>query len=540
MVTAELNHNPYLLVTKVKFNGEAPRINCQIEKYDKQPLKDWVKVVPTIFFNEMNGYDFDLLFTGTGPDYEEVKKSFKKAGVSDEEVRLIHKNVIEDAYTKSKEIDDLLSWMRNHPNRRFSYDAFWTENRELFEGLYPYIIINGTMVPEIRPDISAEVVQTAEEIAGTNLSSVPIIFYIDDNIRNHFRQDLDIILKRDDIRQEQLFFIIDPSMNANQIIRVISDLGVIKPQVIDRYDDIAVMTYMRNYPVTEYVRDAISVFRNIADSIEQTLDSENEKSLLLNSRIHEEIDELEKDLSLLKETDGFFVQQDNYTLSHNFTDNKKVVTDQIKKWKNRKTKITGDHEIEYAANEYVSVLSKAIVSFVDKTELLYMEAATEIQNEFSLIYSSAGIDKDFMPDNVELSSFGQYSCPEIAARLIETKQVAYENPRTDFLGFIKKPSDTRTEPVRVVTCHLDEWRQIVEDILLPFMNDIIVICSKKLSQYYYELANHYHEHLTGLIKDNNLAKESVSAQLSEDERNLQEDNDWLADIKAQLQNIERA
>ena len=33
MVKAELSYNPYLRETIVNFNGQAPRINSQIEKY---------------------------------------------------------------------------------------------------------------------------------------------------------------------------------------------------------------------------------------------------------------------------------------------------------------------------------------------------------------------------------------------------------------------------------------------------------------------------------------------------------------------------
>lgn len=36
MANAELQHNPYLLETEVKFNGQDPKINSQIEKYEKK------------------------------------------------------------------------------------------------------------------------------------------------------------------------------------------------------------------------------------------------------------------------------------------------------------------------------------------------------------------------------------------------------------------------------------------------------------------------------------------------------------------------
>ncbi len=39
MAKVELNYNPYLLETKVTFNGNEPRINSLIEKYDYNQMK---------------------------------------------------------------------------------------------------------------------------------------------------------------------------------------------------------------------------------------------------------------------------------------------------------------------------------------------------------------------------------------------------------------------------------------------------------------------------------------------------------------------
>ncbi|MBQ1572973.1 MAG: hypothetical protein IIZ78_17725, partial [Clostridiales bacterium] len=72
MISAELCHNPYLLETTVLFNGQKPKVNSQIEKYEHKPLYTWVDKVPKIFYDELNGYDFDLYFIGTNPDFEEV------------------------------------------------------------------------------------------------------------------------------------------------------------------------------------------------------------------------------------------------------------------------------------------------------------------------------------------------------------------------------------------------------------------------------------------------------------------------------------
>jgi len=56
MIHAELNHNPYLLQTTVRFNGHEPRINSQVKKYENCILKDWAHKIPMIFYDEMNGY----------------------------------------------------------------------------------------------------------------------------------------------------------------------------------------------------------------------------------------------------------------------------------------------------------------------------------------------------------------------------------------------------------------------------------------------------------------------------------------------------
>ena len=62
MVNAELQHNPYLLETEVKFNGQEPKINSQIEKFENKLLADWVRDVPRMFYDEMNGYDLICSF----------------------------------------------------------------------------------------------------------------------------------------------------------------------------------------------------------------------------------------------------------------------------------------------------------------------------------------------------------------------------------------------------------------------------------------------------------------------------------------------
>ena len=58
MVKAELSYNPYLQETDIKFNGQSPRINSHVEKYMDKKLQIWIKKIPRIFKDEMNGYGY--------------------------------------------------------------------------------------------------------------------------------------------------------------------------------------------------------------------------------------------------------------------------------------------------------------------------------------------------------------------------------------------------------------------------------------------------------------------------------------------------
>lgn len=536
MISAELNHNPYLLKTTVKFNGQNPKINSQIEKYEKMPLKDWVHLVPEIYYSEMNGYDFNLYFIGTRSDYEEVKKAFADKGIKEKDVRIFHRNEIENADTKRKEVDELILWLKNTPNRKFDFDAFWRQTADVFEGSYPYIMIRGSLPSDAESLLSLERVDSAIELKNTNLTSTPIVFYIDEETKTEFRRDLDIILKRRDVRKEQLFFMINPLMDHAQITRVICDLGVEKPQVIENYNDDCVMNFIRNYPITEFIRTAIPLFRTEVDAISAVLEVENKESEITNAEIHKAIDVLDVDLMSLKDSDEFFVQRDNYEAPYVFKEIQNSLIEQISKWKNRKTKISGENEIEVASYEYTYLVQKRVDHFTTSISNAYREAGESIFKEFSIVYANPGIDKEYVPENIILPEVQAVTIPEIKEELL--KFTTYEESKNDFFGFLKKTNDT-SEPIMVATCYLEQWRIAVQNIINPIIKKYVDQCVQNLAEYYNLLAENYHQHLNWLIEKKTKDKENVTTQLSADERKLQEDNDWLSRFKEQLEMIER-
>ncbi|WP_139182192.1 MULTISPECIES: hypothetical protein [unclassified Ruminococcus] len=139
MIKAELYYNPYLMEIDVRFNGQPPHINSLIEKYQNKPLQDWIDAVPQIFHDEMNGYYFELDFSGTALDCDEVRETFRRAGVSENEVPVFLKNELESREEKIGRIDELLVWLDENRYRRFDVEAFRKDNSELFDEDYPCI-----------------------------------------------------------------------------------------------------------------------------------------------------------------------------------------------------------------------------------------------------------------------------------------------------------------------------------------------------------------------------------------------------------------
>jgi hypothetical protein len=143
MVKAKLCYSPYLQETDIKFNGQSPRINSHVEKYMDKKLQIWIKKIPRIFKDEMNGYGFNLEFSGTELDLNELRKSFADAGVSDEQVHIFHKNELDERDERLKQIDDLLLWLEQNPNHRYDFATVRKENQDLFDEDYQYIAIHG-------------------------------------------------------------------------------------------------------------------------------------------------------------------------------------------------------------------------------------------------------------------------------------------------------------------------------------------------------------------------------------------------------------
>lgn len=540
MIYAELDHNPYIPDTTVKFNGKSPKINSQIEKYYKLPLKDWVHKVPEIFYNEMNGYGFDLLFIGRDSDYEEVCHAFSSAGVSEDDVRVIHKHKLEDAETKSSRIDDLISWLKDVPNRRFDFASFWEIHSDLFESTYPYIIIGGEAPGYLNPSIGVELVDNMSELSTTDLTSTPILFVVDKQNYEQFREDIATVMKRSDIRSEQLFFMIRDSLDIDQVTRVISDMGIRNPQVVSQADDTRAIMYLKNYPVTEYIRDAIRVFRKVLCMIQPSLEKDNEESRKTNAKVYAIINKYEMEIATLKSTDEYLSESSSYYPRREIYGVQSRLKEEIKKWGNRKTKTTNEDDALSSAKAYSEIIKRSIKTYLNSIYKAVLSEKATIEKELRDKYLSSQIDSDFLPIGISFDLDMPYDPPNFVELLVDLKTVSYGVSKGDLFDVFRRPSqDNVKETIQFVTWRYEQWRNAVWNILEPMTRKIAENCDSVLTEYQRQLLCAYHAHVLILIKERQQLKDSAESQLSSDEQILQRDNDWFSLFKDRLTEIER-
>lgn len=250
MVKVEMSYNPYILETKILFNGSQPMINSMVEKFEDHHLRVWKSKLPKILYNEMNGFDFDFLYSGTKTDFEDLRKIFREQGIGEDQVRFFHQNVLEDIHVKEERVDALLTWLKNNQNHRFDLEKFWDQNRELIENDYPVLIINGKKESyQIDGyDLIFENIDDIDELPD-DLSFYPIIFELNQSNRKTIYQYLKTIMSHSEVVASQLFFDIDSSLDSSMMSRTLQDLGIEKPQVISSLEDDSIKQYLDAYPI---------------------------------------------------------------------------------------------------------------------------------------------------------------------------------------------------------------------------------------------------------------------------------------------------
>lgn len=542
MINVELNYNPYLMETNIRFNGQPPRINSLVEKYQNMSLQSWISRIPKIFYDEMNGYYFELDFTGTELDYEALCNTFRRAGITNEIVPIVHKQSLEDRITKQKEMENLLVWLEANPNKRFDYDAFRAENSELFDSGYSYIYLHGRSLDDaILKDInvSGEHVDKVEELNNTDLDYTPILIHITDKTLPMLAAELAYFKARRDVTEEQLFFSIGATLDRMTIDRVIRDLGIMNPKLVDIPADLPVRRYIEVYPITAFIRNSLDILREASNNIWEKLEKDNEESIVKNREIHEKIKSINDALERLRNAEEFFKEYPDSVPSGFMTEMEEELLKKISDWRGKKIKINKFEEAVPAAGELERDTKQLVLTYGNRIRTDTDDKISGLRKDFETEYSNIHYD-DFEPETKVLDLLEIGTVEAFAQKLLELKEEKYVEAKEDLIGMLFKArqSDER-EMVLETTYYYKTWRDYAADLVKKVVNAYEEQLKLIYKKYLNSLRNEYIHHIKAAIEQEELKKNGVESQLSEDEKLLQNDNMWLAKFNEQRVAIER-
>ncbi|WP_027868619.1 hypothetical protein [Eubacterium sp. AB3007] len=543
MIKAELSYNPYLLETEIKFNGREPRINSLVEKYQNANLQDWVKEVPEIFYNEMNGYDFELEFSGPKLDCEEVVQAFEQAGVTKDQVEIFHKGELEGRHEKLDRIKNLLKWFSDNPNHNFNGIVFRESNEHLYHDAYPLKLLKSKNSLALSIDwerVSIEEINDVDELKKNDLKHIPIVVFIDGWNIFELQGITSFLKNRKDVSDNQVFFIFDKSLNADSLKRTLHDLGFVHLNIVDSIDDQSIQKYFQLYPETDFINSAIQVLRDAADIVQSRLQKENEQGKRSYSETMKRMDEIDNVIEKLKESDSRLLNRDNIDDPNVFQQKKNSLLDEISEWRKKKTKTTIEAEAVQLSRELSDEIKRVFKDYTTIVGEISNTRSAEIALSLRGLYDVAEYDEEFSPIDTFDDPGIKQSVPDIHQQLMQLNEVVQVKPKEQFFFFRSPGEDNDNGEIEMVTTYnIQEWREYARDVVETRMDSLIQDRTETLRGYDTLIAEQYHKHLVELIEQQTEEKESIAHQLTGEEKVIQNDNKWLAEFKEQLMAIER-
>ena len=541
--TVEIIYNPYVLNTAIYFNGKKPRINSKTELLSGCYLQRWMRELPQIIHDEMNGYDFDLEFSGTRQDFEEIKAAFRDAGVKDGEVSFFLKNELDGRIEKFTQIKELLAWLKDHPSRDFDYAEFRKKYAELFAEFYECVLIGGERVhflPADNMDLSVVFIQDIFELEETDVTDTPLIFYFDSRNQASFEYQLKKILKKENVIQDQIFFLLGKDMDLEKAERIIRDLGVENPQMVSAEDQSRLRRYLELYPLSDYITSAIRAFNEEIERINKRLSVKKRKALLSNRGVYASIRIQETSIDKINAARERYINRDNYEEPQGFSQAKTYFLSRILGWRNKKIKVTNEPEALFWAGQFEEDLQKF---YSDYKRMLLDDSAiflTQKLTEYRSWYESAETEETFTLPEFDFSSFIFPEAPSIKSDLADMKRISYVLPKDDLITqLLKGASTVNQEPVTETAYFFSEWRKHVSEIAAALADEAMSICRRNLAEMLDEAAEKYLEKLEDLQNRMSRQKEEKEQSLSESGRKVQTDSDWAKELEKKITKLVR-
>lgn len=111
MTKVDIAYNPYKLTTSIYVNGKKPKQNSSLNPENRR-LQEWVDKLPDILLDEYPDNNYDIQFTGTQVDYDDLASSFS----ANKNIRVNFKFVKKgDAETVEKAIDEIFQEIKEGP-----------------------------------------------------------------------------------------------------------------------------------------------------------------------------------------------------------------------------------------------------------------------------------------------------------------------------------------------------------------------------------------------------------------------------------------
>lgn len=111
MTKVDIAYNPYKLTTSIYVNGKKPKQNSSLNPENRR-LQEWVDKLPDILLNEYPDNNYDIQFTGTQVDYDDLASSFS----ANKDIKVNFKFAKKgDAETIEKAIDEIFQEIKEGP-----------------------------------------------------------------------------------------------------------------------------------------------------------------------------------------------------------------------------------------------------------------------------------------------------------------------------------------------------------------------------------------------------------------------------------------
>lgn len=543
MVKVELKYNPYVLETKVYFNGQLPKINSQIEKFENKRLFVWSDKLLDILYSEMNGYDFDLDFSGTKADYEKIKYLIEKNHLNSE-IRLNFVNRLQEAAKKCRRFKEMLTWLKRSSIEEFHFLEFWEINQEyMIENNLLYVLVDKKVADFSIEDLDVNV-ESIDSISQLpeNIGFYPVLLVLDADKEAEFRQNLLALLQRKDLIADQIFILISENVNLAYYIRLINDLGLKQPQFIHSIDSPLIYDYFENYVRIDFLFKALKILETQKDLTSSKLDQKFETMKQNNCEIFEKISKLDKEIADIQSAIEQFENWHLVMYKNEFEKLYVQLNETITHWKSRTKQIRNDSEAEKMMKELQGLTEKSLFEFKNAANRLFDDKLSELMNIFSRLYKDSNIQDSFYVHSRNELIISKYEVKNFNEKLRVLRQERLV-PKEDIFGIInrivKNEQNNIQELVSDISYDLDKFREIACNETLPIAQNLLIDIENRLQSLQLYIVDEYKTHLSTILNEKLLEKANEANQLSAAEKYLQDKKDWLIEFSGQLSEIER-